>query len=101
MTLSAHKKFLVNVVEAEEDGSLLTIHGEIPILKGQLIAHDQFGGASVMPREYYERNYIPVQKVKKTVDKEQMALSYTQNWSNFEDNEYINDFQNKVKERNN
>ena len=65
MTLSAHKKFLVNIIPAEEDGVLYTINGDIPVRKGELIAHNQLGEASIMPKDYYERNYIPVKKVKK------------------------------------
>jgi hypothetical protein len=65
MTLSAHKKFLVTVVEAKEDGELHTINGTIPVRKGELIAHNQFGEPSIMTRDYYERNYISVEKVKK------------------------------------
>lgn len=100
MTLSAHKKFLVNVVPAEEDGVLHTINGDIPVRKGELIAHNQFGEASIMPKDYYKRNYTEVQRVKKRTE---FAESYTQALnefgldSQFEDDYYIT----KTKEINN
>jgi hypothetical protein len=100
MTLSAHKKFLVNVVEAKEDGVLLTINGDIPVRKGELIAHNQFGEASIMPKDYYDRNYVPVKKVKKKslfAEAYEQALGEFSLDSSFEDQDYIT----KTKEINN
>jgi hypothetical protein len=96
----ANKKFLVNVTEAEEDGTLLLINGDIPILKGNIIAHNQLGETFVMPKDYFERNYIEVEKVKKKVDIEQMTENYAQDWSKFEEEDYIETFQENVRKRN-
>jgi hypothetical protein len=100
MALAAHKKFLVTVVEAEEDGILYTVDGKIAVHSGELIAHDQLGGVSIMPKDYYQRNYVQVEKVRKHIDKEEMAKNYTQDWSMFEEEDYIERFQEKVRERN-
>jgi hypothetical protein len=98
----ANKKFLVNISEAEEDGVLHLINGDIPVLKGNIVAHSQSGETLVMPRDYFERNYVEVEKVKKPkIDIEQMAENYAQDWSNFDDEEYIERFQETVRNRNN
>jgi hypothetical protein len=97
----ANKKFLVNISEAQEDGVLHLINGDIPVLKGNIVAHSQSGETLVMPRDYFERNYVEVEKVKKKVNIEQMAENYAQEWSNFEEEDYIERFQETVRERKN
>lgn len=97
MTLAAHKKFLVNVIEAEEDGVLNTVDGTLNVRKGDLILHNQLGEQSVVSKSYYNENYFQVQKVKKSSE---FAKSYAQAASEFSlDSQFENpDYITKTKE---
>lgn len=111
MTLFAHKSFLVTISEAEEDGELHTINGTIPVRKGEMIAHNQFGEPSIMPRDYYERNFVQVAKVKKQKKfvkspfeeeyEKQLREFSNLEFNNLEDEQYINGTRELHKNENN
>ncbi len=61
--LYAHKKFLVSVNRAEEDGVLLTQFSELPIKKGELFAVDRLGNTFPLADKYFKDNYVPVERV--------------------------------------
>jgi hypothetical protein len=96
----ANRKYLVTANEVEEDGILYLIDGKIKVLKGNMILHNELGEVSVMPKDFFERNYIGVQKVKKKVDIDQMVANYAQDWSMMEEEDYIERFQENVRKRN-
>lgn len=60
----AHRNFLITVNRAEEDGTLLTMTGEIPIKKGELIGCDLEGNSFPIPDTRFNEYYVPVQRVK-------------------------------------
>lgn len=97
----ANRKFVVSATEAEEDGILHLINGDTDVFKGNMICVNQLGETLVMPKDYFERNYIEIEKVKKKVDINQMSENYRQNWDTLEEEDYIDRFQETVKERNN
>jgi hypothetical protein len=87
----ALKQFVVSVIEAEEDGVLLNLYGEIPFLKGDKIASRLDGEQFVIPKGQFEELWIPVREVvKREVNKNVMAKGYIEGIpGNEEDIEYI------------
>lgn len=70
--LYAHRKYVVTINRAEEDGKLLTQFSEYPIRKNELYAVDSFGCAFPIEEENFKKNYVPV----KVIDKDKMARGY-------------------------
>lgn len=67
----AHRNFLITVNRAEKDGTLLTMVGEVPIKKGELVGCDLEGNSFVLPDSRFETLYVPVQRVK---EKKKMSV---------------------------
>ena len=99
----AHRSFLVEVEVAKENGIIETQFGSIPVFKGEMILEDSNGKLEVMSESFFNKRYVPVEEV---VVKGDSASSYEAAYkefsldSNEEDEEYITDFQRKVRERN-
>src|SRR5690554_5475282 len=70
--LYAHRKFLVNVNRAEEDGVLTSQFVDVDVKKGELFITDQSGNVETMSDEFFEKNYVPVLRV----DELAMAKGY-------------------------
>lgn len=105
----AHKSFLCDIEIAEQDGYILTEIEEIPVKKGEIVLTDLNGKSMIVTESMFEDNYVEVEYYNKekesTFDQDAIANGYATmtDWmtSNEEDSNYINDFQQKVKERNN
>lgn len=69
----AHRNFLIHVNRAEEDGTLLTMVGEIPVKKGELVGVDLEGNSFVLPESRFNSMYVPVQRVKEKPVKKQLS----------------------------
>lgn len=97
------RTFLVDVVVAEDNGIIETEVCGIPYSKGERILTDMNGRVQVMSESVFKKHYVPVKEV---VVKEDIGNAYTEALqgysldSNEEDEEYITDFQRKVRERN-
>jgi hypothetical protein len=98
--LYAHKGSLVSVNEVEEDGKLLTSFGLLSAFKGDFIITHVDGTTMIIDKKTLDNEYEPVERVKSKVDIEQMAANYAQDWSNIEDQDYIDTFQESVRKRN-
>jgi hypothetical protein len=98
--LYAHKDDLVYVNAVEEDGKLETTFGKLPVVKGDFIITHLDGTTRIISQKELNESYVEVEKIKKKVDIEQMAENYAQDWSNFDDEEYIERFQETVRKRN-
>lgn len=102
--LYAHRKFLIHVTQATEDGELITQNGTIPVFAGNRISHNELGEPFVMTDDYFKRNYLPVEKVKVIPNFAETFEQQCREFSSLEqedDKDYIETFQSKVRERNN
>ena len=79
----AHRNFLITVNRAEEDGTLLTMAGEIPIKKGELVGCDLEGNSFVLPDSRFETLYVPVQRVKEKKKMSAFEEMYAQQIAEF------------------
>jgi hypothetical protein len=87
----ASKRFLVQVEKPEQEGEIITQYGSIPVKPTDIVATDEFGIQFVMTENYFNDNYVPVEKVKRNFDLEAMAKAYAEALPNQEENEtYIN-----------
>lgn len=97
------RTFLVDVEVAEDNGIIETEICGIPYSKGERILTDMNGRVQVMSESVFKKHYVPVEEV---VVKEDSASSYETAYKEFsldsqvEEQEYITDFQRKVRERN-
>lgn len=62
----SHRKHLLHIERAEDDGFIDSIEGIQPVSKGDLIGCDEFGNRFVVSEEYFYDNYVPVRKLRKT-----------------------------------
>jgi hypothetical protein len=98
--LYAHKDDLVHVTEIEEDGRLLTTFGELPVFKGNYLVTHSNGTTRIIDKIELEE-YVPVERVKEhKFSEEEIAKNYAQDWSSFEEQDYIDTFQENVRNRN-
>jgi hypothetical protein len=85
----AHRKALVNVERAEDDGFLDTISGLQVIRKGDLISTNEFGHSNVINEEDFHENYIKVKRLSKPKtprkSMDEIAEAYKQAWINQDD----------------
>lgn len=104
-TLYVNKKFVFHAREATENTEALSQFGSMKVLKGEFILTDLYGNEMPETKEFLEKNYIQVEIEDEKLDTDAMAYGYATmtDWmtSNEENSDYINDFQQKVKERNN
>jgi hypothetical protein len=99
--LYAHKDDLVYVNPVEEDGQVLTTFGTLSVLKGDFIITHLDGTTRIISEKELNESYVPVEKVDKPkIDINEMASNYAQDWSNMENEDYINEFQESVRNRN-
>lgn len=104
-TLYVNKKFVFHAREATENTEALSQFGNMKVFKGEMILTDLYGNEIPETKELFEENYIQVEINEGELDTDAMAYRYATmtDWmtSNEEDSNYINDFQQKVRERNN
>ena len=90
-------KHLYNVNEVEEDGFILTVNGEIPVTKGNLVLHNEFGDTKIETKERLYDDFTSVteskgkRRTKRSLkEMTEIAKAYQQGWGTFEDSQYIN-----------
>jgi hypothetical protein len=92
MTLYVDRRHLFDIKRIEKDGFEMTRAGEVPVSAGDVVITNEYGRVGVVSEEYFNENYIPVEKVKK---KSSFADTYAQSLMNFslessfESDEYI------------
>lgn len=97
--LYAHKDDLVHVTEIEEDGRILTTFGELPVFKGNFLVTHANGTTRIIDKIELEE-YDRVERVKEhKFSEEEIAKNYAQDWSKFEEEDYIETFQENVRKR--
>jgi len=69
----AHRGFVVSMNRAEEDGTLLTFNGEIPVKKGSIILTDLEGNSTTISDTRFSQLYVPVERVKEKKPKKQLS----------------------------
>jgi hypothetical protein len=99
MSVYAHKNFLVHVNRVEEEGTVQTQSGVLPVFVGDILTTDEYGNTTVMNERYFLDNYVEVEKVKPKQRKRKVSpfeQEYTKQLmefgcleSNVEDQEYI------------
>lgn len=73
----SHKKFIGDIVEVEDDGILHTELASIPVKKGEIIFKPFDSHAEILSKDYFEKNYVPVEvKKKPKIDIEVLMQGY-------------------------
>lgn len=68
-----HANSLHTVSRIEEDGTLETINGGIPVKVGELKITDEFGNSDVISETRFKEYYVPVERVKEKPAKKQLS----------------------------
>jgi hypothetical protein len=91
--LVVSNKHLYSVNEVEEDGFILTVNGEIPVKKGNLVLHNEFGNTKIETNNSLYEGYTSVNEVKggrKTKrNLSEIEEMYKQSWVSPEIDQYI------------
>lgn len=69
MVYYSHRKHLLHIERAEDDGFLESINGLQVIKRGDMLACDEFGNRFVLEEDYFYDNYVPVKKMRVTQTK--------------------------------
>jgi hypothetical protein len=92
----SHRKHLLHVERAEDDGFLDSAEGLQIVKKNDLLGCDEFGNRFVISEDYFYDNYVPVKKMRVTKTSRKSPFepayeeAYKQNWVSLEDEQYIN-----------
>lgn len=97
MVYYSHRKHLLHIERAEDDGFLENINGLQVVKRGDLLACDEFGNRFVLEEDYFYDSYVPVKKMRvtQTTRKSPFELAAIEEGynclnSSFESDEYIN-----------
>lgn len=96
--------FVYSAREVTNETEAISQYGCMPVCRDEMILVDLYGNEQPETKEHLQERYIQVEieEEKLEIDKDAMASGYA-NWNlnSEEDETYINNFQQKVKERNN